>query len=142
MRLEKLIVSAQLGLSVCWASTVAPRQQATSFQDQCASFAPADAGIANATVTNHAFVAAGTTLELTGNNLCPLATQAVTVDLCRVSLQIATSDRSEVVTEVWLPQAWNGRLVTTGNGGLGGCELWERVLFLGAVLYTKKVGRC
>lgn len=142
MRLQaRSMISAQLGLSsVCWASTAAPRQvqQAASFQDQCASFAPADAGIANATVTNHAFVAAGTTLQLTGNEACGLLTQPVTADMCRVSLQIATSDRSGVVTEIWLPQEWNGRLVTTGNGGLAGCELWE-IGFLARIKTGAKV---
>lgn len=94
-----------------------------NFRAQCASLDPAAVGIANATVTNHAFVAAGTTLNLTGNDpSCALASQAVPVDLCRVALEVATSGRSGVLVEVWLPARWSGRLVTTGNGGLGGCQ--------------------
>lgn len=93
---------------------------AMTFQDQCAQFQPA---IANATVTNRAFVAAGSTIDLPGTDpSCGQTNQTVTADLCRVSLQIATSARSGVVVEVWLPAQWNGRLVTTGNGGLNGCE--------------------
>ncbi|KAF3769552.1 hypothetical protein M406DRAFT_58845 [Cryphonectria parasitica EP155] len=85
-------------------------------------FDPDTAGIANATVTNHAFIGAGTSITLTGNDAsCAQTSQTVPVDLCRVSLQISTSNRSGVVAEVWLPEDWNGRLVTTGNGGLGGC---------------------
>lgn len=122
-------MTAQLGLGA-WASRVVVPRQVGSFEDQCASFAPADAGLANATVTNHEFVAAGTNLTLTGNELCDLATQAVPVDLCRVSLQISTSNRSGVVAEIWMPQEWNGRLVTTGNGGLAGCQCPREALVL------------
>lgn len=99
-----------------------PRQ--TSFADQCSSFNPADAGVSNATVTNHAFVTAGTSISLPGgDSSCGTASQVVDIDLCRVSLDIATTDRSGVVVEIWMPADWNGRLVTTGNGGLGGCKL-------------------
>lgn len=94
-----------------------------TFQQQCTSFDPASVGIANATVTEHGFVEAGTNLSLPDNDpSCSLKSQVVPVDLCRVALQVETSERSGVVAEIWLPESWNGRLVTTGNGGLGGCE--------------------
>lgn len=118
-------VSAQLWLGALASQPVSPRQ-AGSFQDQCKSFDPTDAGVANATVTNHDFVAAGTNLTLPGNELCGLSSQTVPVDLCRVSLHIATSNRSGVVAEIWMPLNWNGRLVTTGNGGLSGCQFFEQ----------------
>lgn len=105
------------------ASQLTPTQN--SFQDRCSQFDPAAAGIANATVTNHAFVGAGTNLDLTGNDACGQSSQVVPVDLCRVTLQISTTNRSGVVAEVWLPADWNGRLVTTGNGGLAGCKLFK-----------------
>ena len=46
------------------------------------------------------------------------------VDLCRVYGVIWTSSSSSVRFEVWLPKAdnWYGRILSTGNGGLGGCE--------------------
>lgn len=119
MPLKTLAVFAQLGLGAL-ASDLASRQD--NFQNQCSSFNPANAGIANATVTNHAFVASGTNLNLTGNDVCGQTSQTVPVDLCRVSLQISTSNRSGVVAEVWMPEKWNGRLLTTGNGGLAGCR--------------------
>lgn len=119
MDFKNLAIFAQLGLGA-WASEMVPRQG--SFQDQCLGFNPANADIANASITNHAFVAAGTSLNLTGNDVCGQTSQTVPVDLCRVSLQIATTNRSGVVAEVWLPQGWNGRLVTAGNGGLAGCQ--------------------
>lgn len=118
--LKNLAIFAQLGFGAL-TSGLASRQE--NFQNQCSNFNPADAGIANATVTNHAFVASGTNLSLTGNDICGQTSQIVQVDLCRVSLQIATSNRSGVVAEVWMPDKWNGRLLTTGNGGLAGCTI-------------------
>ncbi|KAJ4416094.1 hypothetical protein N0V82_006938 [Gnomoniopsis sp. IMI 355080] len=126
MSLKNWATFAQLGLGA-WASHVSPRQD--NFQDQCSGFNPADAGIANATVTNHAFIASGTNLSLTGNDVCGQTSQVIPVDLCRVSLQISTSDRSGVVAEVWLPQEWNGRILTTGNGGLAGCIDYSSIAY-------------
>src|ERR1700760_410243 len=40
---------------------------------------------------------------------------------CRVKLVIAPSSDSHIESEVWMPTtAWNGRLWSTGNGGLAG----------------------
>ncbi|CDO70498.1 hypothetical protein BN946_scf184569.g41, partial [Trametes cinnabarina] len=41
---------------------------------------------------------------------------------CRVELVVVTNATagSFANTEVWLPDAWNGRMVTIGNGGFGG----------------------
>lgn len=95
----------------------------TTFQQQCTSFDPASVGIANSTVTEHAFIESGTNLSLPDNDAsCGSKSQVVPVDLCRVAVQITTSESSGVVAEIWLPESWNGRLLTTGNGGLGGCE--------------------
>lgn len=102
-----------------------------TFQQSCVSFDPASVGITNATVTEHAFIQSGTNLSLPDNDAsCGSKSQVVPVDLCRVAVQITTSESSGVVVEIWLPESWNGRLVTTGNGGLGGCE---SALFAGQV---------
>lgn len=118
-----------LVLGMLWqTSGLEPRQ--TSFEDQCSTFDPAAAGVSNATVTNHAFVTAGSNISLPGADpTCGQSSQVVDVDLCRVSLEIATSDRSGVLAEIWLPAQWNGRLVTTGNGGLGGCQ-WASSFYI------------
>lgn len=117
LRIPPLLTLGFLGL----VSGSAPRQ--TEFQDQCQNFDPAQAGLANATVAEHAFVSAGSTIALPDNDpTCALTSQIVAVDLCRVALHVNTTDRSSLVAEIWLPASWNGRLVTTGNGGLGGCE--------------------
>jgi feruloyl esterase len=44
------------------------------------------------------------------------------VDLCRISAYTATSSRSGVNFETWLPINWTGRFVSHGNGGLSGCK--------------------
>ena len=38
----------------------------------------------------------------------------------RVRLISRPGERSDIRIEVWLPEDWNGRLVGTGNGGIGG----------------------
>ncbi|PVI05348.1 tannase and feruloyl esterase [Periconia macrospinosa] len=45
----------------------------------------------------------------------------IEVGFCRFNLKIATTNSSEIYVQVWLPEGWKGRLLTTGNGGLGGC---------------------
>lgn len=36
---------------------------------------------------------------------------------CRIEAQATPSDDSRITFEVWVPSPWNGKLVTTGNGG-------------------------
>lgn len=45
----------------------------------------------------------------------------LSVSLCRVQLTVPTSHSSEIVMETWLPDNWTGRIISTGNGGFGGC---------------------
>ncbi|KAM0351020.1 hypothetical protein ACHAPU_002798 [Fusarium lateritium] len=45
----------------------------------------------------------------------------VTTDLCRVIVNVATSNSSSMRIEAWLPDDWNKRLLATGTGGIGGC---------------------
>ncbi|CAK7226202.1 hypothetical protein SEUCBS140593_006161 [Sporothrix eucalyptigena] len=40
--------------------------------------------------------------------------------LCAVSIHIVSSPTSSYNFGVFLPESWNGRIMTTGNGGLGG----------------------
>lgn len=74
------------------------------------------------------FVPAGTVVEFPDSEpTCNRTSQAVTVDLCRVGMNIDTSERSGIYMESWLPKAWTGRFLSTGNGGLGGCIQYEDV---------------
>ena len=47
---------------------------------------------------------------------------------CRAELVITTNSTggSFALTEVWLPDDWNGRIVTFGNGGMSGGGTHER----------------
>ncbi|KAF5586343.1 feruloyl esterase B-2 [Fusarium pseudocircinatum] len=45
----------------------------------------------------------------------------ITSDLCRIVINVLTSDTSSVRIEAWLPDNWNKRLLATGTGGIGGC---------------------
>ncbi|KIL87117.1 hypothetical protein FAVG1_09671 [Fusarium avenaceum] len=51
----------------------------------------------------------------------PSSKANVTADLCRVVLNVSTSESSSVRIEAWLPDDWNSRLLATGTGGIGGC---------------------
>jgi feruloyl esterase len=39
---------------------------------------------------------------------------------CRAELQLSAGEDSAIRAEVWLPEAWNGRLLGTGNGSYAG----------------------
>jgi hypothetical protein len=95
-----------------------------SFRDTCLAFKPARL-IRNSTLTRQEFVSADTTLDLSDNvPSCNRRSQRVTVDLCRIALQIPTSNRSSISFELWLPREWEGnRYLATGNGGVDGCKL-------------------
>jgi len=44
--------------------------------------------------------------------------------LCAVSINVKSSANSSYNLGVFLPQVWNGRMMTTGNGGYGGGISW------------------
>lgn len=69
--------------------------------------------------------AANETITITGGQAdvgCGSTVQP-SVDLCRVVLNVETSQASETYMEVWLPEndEWNGRTMNTDNGGVNGC---------------------
>jgi feruloyl esterase len=118
-------------LRICWCLVVLSCLVASAachgdyghFRNRCLAFKPTTF-IRNSTLTRQEFVSAGTTLQLSDNvPTCNRASQAVTVDLCRIALQIPTSKRSSISFELWLPSDWKGsRYLATGNGGIDGCE--------------------
>lgn len=69
----------------------------------------------NAKVTSAQAVAAG---EFTppGADARPLRVPA----FCRVAVTLTPSPDSDIKSEVWLPQAWNGKFMMVGNGGWNG----------------------
>ncbi|KAF2768796.1 putative ferulic acid Esterase/Feruloyl esterase precursor [Teratosphaeria nubilosa] len=70
---------------------------------------------------------AGTTVKTpTGQSTVGCAANFTTkVDLCQVTLDVKTSGTAHTYMEVWLPNgnssSWNGRTMSTDNGGLNGC---------------------
>ncbi|EGE00610.1 feruloyl esterase [Trichophyton tonsurans CBS 112818] len=77
------------------------------------------------------YIPAGTNLSLPFNDpSCNRPSQVVPVDICRVTLYTATSCRSGVHYEVWLPLGWKGRrFLGTGNGGIDGCIKYEDLAY-------------
>lgn len=93
-----------------------------AFKTKCAQFADQIA-LPNVKVHFAEFVPGGTNLSLPDNApSCDAPYQAVSVDLCRVAMAVATSNSSEITLEAWFPREYKGRFLSTGNGGLSGCE--------------------
>jgi feruloyl esterase len=116
-----LLVSAILGASK---PASEPR---SSFETKCLQFDPT-AYVSDASVNALEFVAAETTLQFPGNDpSCARPNQTVSVDICRVALNISTSGKSGIIFESWLPNSWTGRFLATGNGGIDGCIKYEDI---------------
>ena len=93
-----------------------------TFTASCAALAKS-ISIENVTVNYATFVPAGTSLTFpNADPSCTRPSQVVPADLCRVNMNVSTSNRSGIVLEAWLPKNWTGRFLSTGNGGLGGCR--------------------
>ncbi len=98
-----------------------------SFQRECLAFADSSE-ISGVQGVFSEFVPAGTDLELpVRDESCNRTSQVVTVNLCRVGLSVNTSARSSIYMEAWLPEHWSGRFLSTGNGGIGGCIMYEDI---------------
>jgi feruloyl esterase len=77
-------------------------------------------------VLNITHLTSGTSIALPGlvpscANSAGYNVAKATADLCRAVLNVTTSPSSTDRIEAWLPDAWNGRFLATGNGGTGGC---------------------
>ena len=47
--------------------------------------------------------------------------------LCAVSVNVPSSATTSFNFGVFMPDTWNGRIITTGNGGFGGGINWVRL---------------
>lgn len=81
--------------------------------------------LAPAKVLLSQFVEAGSTPN--SDPTCMRPAQLVSANMCRVALQVPTSNRSGFSMEAWLPEDWAGCFLSTGNGGLGGCIQYEDI---------------
>jgi feruloyl esterase len=94
---------------------------ADDFSDQCNGIPSKLKGIANTTIYSTQYLASGS--RYAGAFSAP-----VSADLCRITAYTATTNRSGINFEVWLPRNWTGRFMSHGNGGLSGCELISSVV--------------
>lgn len=94
----------------------------TDFQSRCLAFQPLDY-VSNATIRVQEYVPAGTVITEAHHEPDCLteASQTVSVNMCRIAMNITTSPSSFIVFEAWLPDAYNQRLFTVGTSGMGGC---------------------
>jgi len=100
-----------------------------SFEFDCAAlpYRLNESILPNTTIFFSQYVAGGSNISLSHvNATCSsmgggLPSQVVPIDICRVAAHTATSDRSGIHYEVWLPRSWTGRFMSHGNGGLSGC---------------------
>ncbi|KAF8189512.1 Tannase/feruloyl esterase [Mycena galopus ATCC 62051] len=74
----------------------------------------------NTTILNTTYINAPANITTPG--ICQsTALVAASAPLCRVQFIINTTSTSSVYAEAWLPDTWYGRIISLGNGGLGGC---------------------
>ena len=110
-------------------SSLATAAHCSSFQQQCSKLAR-QIKIENATVWFTEYVAAGTNVSFPdAHPTCAQGPLVVGVDFCRVALHVATSNRSGISMEAWLPRNWTGRFLSTGNGGLNGCLSYDDMAY-------------
>ncbi|RVX74735.1 hypothetical protein B0A52_01012 [Exophiala mesophila] len=95
-----------------------------STSEDCASFGRS-LDLPNVSVDIAEFVPNGTNLTFPYNNVTcgPPYTIIYGGDICRLAMTVNTSDSSRITLEAWLPPTaqWNGRFLSTGNGGISGC---------------------
>ena len=99
-------------------SVVLADDASASSKSKCAAFALH--GADDATVTATTYYPEGTRIDLS-TSMSSLDADDLQ-SFCRVELTITTNAtaNSSAHTEVWLPDSWNGRLLTFGNGGFAG----------------------
>ncbi|KAG9252427.1 tannase and feruloyl esterase [Emericellopsis atlantica] len=86
----------------------------------------------NTTVWFTESIPAGANVSFPDNDpTCGRPYQQVDVDICRVATLTETSSNpaSNISLEAWLPSDWNGRFLSTGNGGLSGCIQYEDIAY-------------
>jgi feruloyl esterase len=118
MLIYRLFVATNLILRAGSSRTITETE---SFSLRCGGFRP---DIDGTSFEFTEFVRKGHSAPLIHRDITcggPGSAPPVSQDVCRVALYIKTSDRSGVQFEAWLPKDWNGRFLSTGNGGIGGC---------------------
>ncbi|KAI5451864.1 hypothetical protein NCC49_001166 [Naganishia albida] len=100
---------------------------AAAWKDQCESFT---ASIPNV-VIKPTYYPAGALVNLTSPSSSVTTTKMPA--FCRLALTITTNATSgnQALTEVWMPDDWNNRLLGFGNGGLSGGVVYSSLSYDG-----------
>ncbi|KZT62776.1 tannase and feruloyl esterase [Calocera cornea HHB12733] len=104
---------------------------ATAWQAECAAFAlPSSVG-SSGTLIAATYYPAGALVNVTSSGGAVLSSALPA--FCRVQLIINTGSRNLTNTEVWLPDAWDGRFLAVGNGGWSGGVVYSDLAYSGIV---------
>jgi feruloyl esterase len=93
----------------------------------------------NASVASCSYHTAGETLQINGDQSVCFSSIQTEIDMCRVTLTVATSPTSHNYVEVWLPSGnnpWNGRMLHTYNGGLAGCVEYKDMKYMSSLSFA------
>lgn len=120
--IKKLILAYAFTTTALEDSTTNSTSNSTTFQNRCLSFQPLNY-VSNATIRTQEYIAAGTVITEANHepDCLTTASQTVSVNMCRVSMNITTSPSSFIVFEAWFPDVYEDRLFTVGTSGMGGC---------------------
>lgn len=128
MKIEQPLWTLLLG-----ASSVCAAPAYSDLASKCAALATKLA-IENTTVVSSQLVTKGTNLTLPiYDPTCTTPPIVIAADMCRVALNVSTSDRSGFRMEAWLPSNWTGRFLSGGNGGLNGCIKYQDLAYTSAL---------
>lgn len=97
------------------------------FGSLCSGFKPT--AISNVELTHPpTYFAANAVVEI--SNSYSSISESTLPAFCRVELTITTNATASsfALAEVWLPDDWNGRMLTVGNGGISGGGKWSLAL--------------
>jgi feruloyl esterase len=89
----------------------------------CSNFSPSNWALNSVTCTTHEANVAVDTPNGQANSNCG-DSFTPEIDICQVQMNVQTSGESSTYVEVWLPSStddYNGRTMSTDNGGLNGC---------------------
>ena len=102
---------------------------AGDFRSACCGYNPTD--IPNVELTNPpTYFPANAVVDI--SNAYSSINESTLPAFCRVQLTITTNvtAKSTALAEVWLPDDWNGRMLTIGNGGISGGGEWSFALLV------------
>ncbi|KAH6893131.1 tannase and feruloyl esterase [Thelonectria olida] len=126
----KLLHASLLGLQ----ALVQLAEGSQSFAKKCDAIAKTlNRQLDNTKVNLTQYISAGSNATAPStHSTCAAFNSEVDFDFCRIRLYTATSEKSGITYETWLPLNWTGRFLSVGNGGLGGCISFDDMAYAAA----------